>query len=110
MLDPVQDARVRAAAFEWLADQVARQGDVLPRSVLADGFLLDGVRVPFVGPQGIFKPQILRGAPLSITTAPAGPYDVPSTLMDLSGTDIAAQIRNIQTTGVSVLQWSVVSL
>lgn len=75
MFDSVRDARVRAAAFEWLADQVARQGDVLPRSVVAEGFLLDGVRVPVVGPQGIFKPQVLREAPLSITTAPAGPYD-----------------------------------
>lgn len=74
MLDPM-DARVRTAAFEWLADRVARQGDVLPRSVLAGGFLLDGARFPLVGPQGIFKPQVLRGAPLSITTAPAGPYD-----------------------------------
>jgi putative restriction endonuclease len=66
---------VRTAAFAWLADQVARHGDVLPRSVLAEGFRLDGARVPLVGPQGIFKPQVLEGAPLSITTAPAGPYD-----------------------------------
>ena len=75
MFDPLQDARVRAATFEWLADQVLRHGDVLPRSVLSAGFLLDGTRVPLVGPQGIFKPQVLHGAPLSITTAPAGPYD-----------------------------------
>lgn len=75
MFDPLRDTRVRAATFEWLADQVARHGDVLPRSVLAEGFLLDGARVPLVGPQGIFKPQVLHGAPLSITTAPAGPYD-----------------------------------
>lgn len=74
--DPVQDARVRAAAFEWLADQIARRGDdVLPRSLLAEGFVLDGVRVPLVGPQGIFKPRVLQAAPLSITTAPEGPYD-----------------------------------
>lgn len=75
MRDPLRDARVRAAAFEWLADQVARHGDVLPRAVLAAGFALDGTRVPLVGPQGIFKPQVMQGAPLSITTAPAGPYD-----------------------------------
>lgn len=72
--DLAVDSRVRAAAFEWLQDQVARHGDVLPRPVLAEGFRLDGVRVPLIGPQGIFKPQVLR-APLSITTAPAGPYD-----------------------------------
>lgn len=75
MFDAAWDAQVRAAAFEWLTDQVARYGDVLPRAGLAEGFLLDGERVPLVGPQGIFKPRILRGAPLSITTAPAGPYD-----------------------------------
>ena len=75
MDDAERDARVRAASFEWLKDQVARRGDVLPRSALADGFILDGVRVPLVGPQGIFKPQVLRGVPLSITTAPAGPYN-----------------------------------
>ncbi len=74
MAEPT-DARVRVAAFEWLTDQIARQGDVLPRPLLARGFVLDGVRVPLVGPQGIFKPRVLRGAPLSITTAPAGPYD-----------------------------------
>ncbi len=66
---------MRAAAFEWLAEQVATHGDVLPRKVLADGFTLDHTRVPLVGPQGIFKPQVLRQAPLSITTSPEGPYD-----------------------------------
>jgi putative restriction endonuclease len=32
------------------------------------GFTLDGHRVPFVGPQGIFKPAILPEVPLSIRT------------------------------------------
>jgi len=75
MFDRAHDARVRAAAFEWLADQVARHRDVLPRQVLAAGFQLEGIRVPLVGPQGIFKPQVLSDVPLSITTAPDGPYD-----------------------------------
>lgn len=75
MFDHTHDARVRSATFEWLADQVARHGDVLPRQVLAGGLVLDGARVPLVGPQGIFKPQILSEVPLSITTAPDGPYD-----------------------------------
>lgn len=47
---------MRAAAFDWLSEQVARHGDVLPRPVLAEGFELDGRRVPLLGPQGIFKP------------------------------------------------------
>lgn len=75
MFDAARDARIRAAAFAWLSDQVALHGDVLPRTVLAEGFQFDGVRVPLVGPQGIFKPQVLSEVPLSITTAPHGPYD-----------------------------------
>jgi putative restriction endonuclease len=75
MFDAARDARTRSAAFSWLENQVAIHGDVLPRAALAKGFTLDGVRVPLLGPQGIFKPQILSEAPLSITTAPKGPYD-----------------------------------
>ena len=75
MFDRTQDARVRAAAFEWLSEQVVVHGDVLPRSTLAHGFVLDGQRIPVVGPQGIFKPRVLSDVPLSITTAPEGPYD-----------------------------------
>lgn len=75
MFDRAHDARVRAAAFEWLGDQIARHGDVLSRQTLAGGFVLNGVRVPLVAPQGIFKPQVLSTVPLSITTAPEGPYD-----------------------------------
>lgn len=36
---------------------------------------LDGQRVHVIGPQGIFKPKVLSELPLSITTAPGGPYD-----------------------------------
>jgi putative restriction endonuclease len=75
MFDPERDARVRAAAFQWLSEAVAHHGDVLPRSLLAEGFRLDEGRVPLVGPQGIFKPRVMREVPLSITTAPEGPYD-----------------------------------
>jgi putative restriction endonuclease len=75
MFDRIHDARVRATGFDWLAQQVAKFGDVLPRKVLAEGFIFDGVRVPLIGPQGIFKPKVLREVPLSITTAPEGPYD-----------------------------------
>jgi putative restriction endonuclease len=73
-MDQDLDSRVRVAAFRWLRDQREVHGDVLPRSILAEGFQFSGTRVPLVGPQGIFKPRILSGAPLSITTAPRGPY------------------------------------
>jgi putative restriction endonuclease len=63
------DHAVRSAAFAFLAEQVSLHEDVLPRDLLAAGFTFRGQRVPLVGPQGIFKPRLLR-IPLSITTAP----------------------------------------
>jgi putative restriction endonuclease len=70
--DPFEvDRRVRLAAFEYLESQTRLHGDVLPRVVLTDGFVHAGGRVRLVGPQGIFKPQILQtGVPLTVTTAP----------------------------------------
>jgi putative restriction endonuclease len=68
------DLEVRLAAFAWLAEQVNSQGDVLPRQLLEQGFEFQGRRIPLVAPNGIFKPQILD-LPLSITTAPKGPYE-----------------------------------
>lgn len=74
------DAKVRLAAFEFLKALNVRHEDVLPRTVLEQGFVFEGQRVPLVGPQGIFKPAVLREIPLSITTVPivegrARPYD-----------------------------------
>lgn len=78
------DSSVRTAAFEFLSEQARLHGEwwppVLPRDLLAAGFTFRSKRVPLLGPQGIFKPAILRAIPLSITTAapnlrkPA-PYD-----------------------------------
>lgn len=68
------DARVRAAAFDWVGEQVDRIGDdVLPWQRLRQGFELDGQRIPLVSPQGIFKPRVLD-LPLSILTSPSSPY------------------------------------
>lgn len=72
---------VRMAAFAFLTEQVERHGEVLPRQLLERGFEYSGQRVPLAGPQGIFKPAVIRtGIPLSITSVPvvAGkqrPYD-----------------------------------
>lgn len=68
------DLQVRIAAFNWLTEQVNFHGDVLSRNLLQQGFEFQGQRIPLVAPQGIFKPQVLD-LPLSITTAPKGPYD-----------------------------------
>jgi len=52
---------------------VAIHGDVLPRKPLEVGLMFEGSRVPLVGPSGIWKPAVME-VPLSITTAPKGPY------------------------------------
>jgi len=68
-----EDAAVRNAAFAWLKERVGYHGDVLPYEELRRGFEFRGERVPLLGPQGIFKPRVLD-LPLTITTAPSGPY------------------------------------
>lgn len=72
MEDPVGTA-CRAAAFQWLRQQMDIQGDVLARTTLAAGFPYQGALVRLVGPQGIFKPAQNRHYPLSITTTSNGP-------------------------------------
>lgn len=76
------DQAVRLAAFRFLEEQVQLSGEAgaIRRSVLERGFVLEGERVPLLGPQGIFKPRVLDAIPLSITTVPvvqgeARPYD-----------------------------------
>jgi putative restriction endonuclease len=64
------DDRTRLAAFSFLTRQVELHGDVLPRRILQDGFQQDGARVPLMGPQGIFKPAVMKDMPLTITTVP----------------------------------------
>jgi putative restriction endonuclease len=66
------DFKIRWQAFRFLEAQVELHGEVLPRRILAAGFPFEGNRIPLVGPQGIFKPQILE-LPLTITTAPIVP-------------------------------------
>ncbi len=66
------DQRVRVEPFNFVAEQTQRTSDgVLPRTILTTGFSFDGTRVPLIGPQGIFKPTVLPGMPLSITTIPS---------------------------------------
>src|SRR5205823_14390237 len=66
-----RDAAVRLRAFDFLTEQRRRFGEAsIPRPILERGFDFEGVRVPLIGPQGIFKPAILPELPLTITTAP----------------------------------------
>ncbi|MDD5694065.1 MAG: HNH endonuclease [Bacteroidales bacterium] len=68
------DREIRIAAFNWLSEKKALYDDVFSRDILAKGFIYQGERIPLLGPQGIFKPRMME-LPLSITTAPGGPYD-----------------------------------
>lgn len=76
LMDPdIRDAQVRKLAFDWLERQTALHGDVLPKVLLSAGFQFEGQRVPFIAPNGIFKPRALPEIPLTITTVPDGPYE-----------------------------------
>lgn len=68
------DLSIRLAAFRWITEQTANTDDVLPYKLLQTGFLYEGRRVPLISAQGIFKPAIMS-LPLTINTAPKGPYD-----------------------------------
>ena len=72
---PAPNLPIRLAAFQWLSEQVAIHGDVLPRRpLLEQGFTYQNQRIPLVSAQGIFKPAVMD-LPLTITTTAEGPYD-----------------------------------
>ena len=58
--DRARDSRLRTAAFQWLSSQSTIHGDVLPRQLLAEGFVLADDRIRLLGLQGIFKPAAAR--------------------------------------------------
>jgi len=64
------ETRIRLKAFSFLENLSLNHGQALPREVLAQGFEIEGNRVPLLGPQGIFKPAIISEVPISITTVP----------------------------------------
>lgn len=69
------EEQIRLAAFQWLEEQVRIHGDVLPRKLLEQGFMVSGKHITLVGPQGIWKPKFFERIPLSVTTVADGPYD-----------------------------------
>ncbi|MFU8842492.1 MAG: HNH endonuclease [Bacteroidales bacterium] len=71
----MNDTQIRLEVFNWLQKQIGIYNEVLPWEVLSYGFKYNNERVPLIGPQGIWKPQILMNYPLSITTSPNSPYD-----------------------------------
>jgi len=71
---PKIDHQIRLASFTWLREQIQIHGEILPRKLLEAGFEFEGRRIPLMSPQGIFKPKDMK-LPLTITTAPDGPYE-----------------------------------
>jgi putative restriction endonuclease len=68
------DDQIRLAAFDWLSKLALIHGDVFPRNLLEKGFDYQGNRITLLGPQGIWKPQLLD-FPISIVTTTGGPYE-----------------------------------
>lgn len=68
------DAKIRLLAFAWLEEQCRICGETLPRKLLEKGMTCEGMQIPLIGPQGIFKPKVLPEIPLTITTSPESPY------------------------------------
>jgi len=68
------DIAIRRETFQWLESQVRIYGDVLPWSILKQGFVFQGNQIHLLGPQGIFKPRHMK-LPLSITTVPSRSYN-----------------------------------
>lgn len=67
------DLDYREAAFRWLKDCVAHEGEVFSWATLRKGFRHGGQQVAIIAQRGIFKPRQMR-LPLSITTSPSSPY------------------------------------
>ncbi len=73
-MEDSKSAAIRSEIFEWLQQKVIEYDDVLPFHEIKNGFVYQGNPVPLMGPQGIFKPKVLRYYPISITTSPNSPY------------------------------------
>jgi putative restriction endonuclease len=67
------DDLIRLAAFDWLRDQQQIHGEVLPWTLLANGFIYQNHQIHLAGQQGIWKPQLMD-LPISITTKFGGRY------------------------------------
>lgn len=48
------EEQIRIAAFNWLEQQTAIHGDVLPYHLLMQGFIYQDQRVTIIGQQGVY--------------------------------------------------------
>jgi putative restriction endonuclease len=67
------DDLIRIAAFNWLKGHMQIHGEVLPWTLLEQGFMFEGQQIHLVGQSGIWKPKIMQ-LPISISTKFEGPY------------------------------------
>lgn len=54
---------VRSEALAHIEVLKGLYGDAIPRQILVQGFMFQGIRVPLVGPPGIFKPAVPSDMP-----------------------------------------------
>ena len=69
--DPMHDTGVRVAVFSWLRGLVPIHGEVLPLSVLKQGFVMGDERVRVIGLQGVFKPALMLNCDNGIQPFPS---------------------------------------
>jgi putative restriction endonuclease len=69
----MNEQEIRLKLFDWLNEQSQLNGGVFSRKQLGTGFVLNGKVITLVGPRGIWTPAGFS-MPISITTAPHGPY------------------------------------
>jgi putative restriction endonuclease len=74
MNNKMSDYELRLVVFEWLNKQTLLYPGTFPRKLLEEGFIYHNIKIPLVGPPGIFKPKSFE-LPLSITTTSSGRYD-----------------------------------
>lgn len=66
-----KDLAIRLAALNWLSEQTSMHGEVLPWSLLFEGFEYEGKIYSLVSRQGIVKPAGMEIS-LSFYTSPTG--------------------------------------
>ncbi|MTI40613.1 HNH endonuclease [Fulvivirga lutimaris] len=65
---------IRLAVFKWL-DQVAPANDyILDWQLLSKGFKFKNEVIPLIGAKGIWKPRVIQGIPISITSVQQSIY------------------------------------
>lgn len=68
------NSQIRLEAFKWLSEQSDLYDDLIPYTILSQGFPFRDKQITLVGPKGIWKPKMMR-YPISIITTDDSKYD-----------------------------------